>query len=255
VSLVEFRVDDAVGIITLQNPPMNALSAAVTSDLVAAVTAAEDPAIRAVVVTGSPHFAAGADITEFRTALESGGGDTLANRLGDAVVRLEALAKPVIAAVHGFALGGGLEIAMGCDFRFLAEDAKVGQPEIKLGIIPGAGGTQRLTRLVGTALARELVYSGRFVEPEEAIASGLADKVFPADALLDETLQHARAWTTGPTAAIGLAKRAINEGWGLPLGQALDVERAAFDEVFGTADAAEGVDAFLGKRSPDFSGR
>ena len=255
MSLVEYEADGAVGIITLRNPPVNALSSALAADLATAVAEAADPAIRAVVVTGSPHFAAGADITEFSAALEAGGGDSLANRLGDAILRLEALAKPVIAAVRGFALGGGLELAMGCDFRFLADDAKVGQPEIKLGIIPGAGGTQRLTRLVGTALARDLIYSGRFVEPDEALAAGLADKVFPADALVEESLEHARAWATGPTAAIGLAKRAINAGWGLPLHDALDVEAEAFDEVFGTGDAAEGVAAFLGKRSPEFTGR
>jgi len=255
VSLVDYSTDGAVAVITLQHPPVNALSSAVAADLDAALDQASDPAVRAVVVTGSPHFAAGADITEFEAAFESGDRDQLANRLGEVIIHLEALPKPVIAAIRGFALGGGLEVAMGCDFRFVAEDSKLGQPEIKLGIIPGAGGTQRLTRLVGVAKARDIVYTGRFVEPDEALAIGLADMVLPADDLLAGAMEHATAWATGPTTAIGLAKRAINEGWGLPLEQALEVERLAFDQVFASADAREGVSAFLAKQKPDFSGR
>ena len=183
MSLVEYTVEGAVAVLTLNRPPVNALSAALAADLEAAVARAADPAVRAVVVTGSPHFAAGADIGELKAAA-SGSDDTpLAWRLSAALLALEALPKPTIAAVRGFALGGGLELALACDFRYLAEDARVGLPEIKLGIFPGAGGTQRLPRLVGLGKAREMIYTGRHLKAAEALAIGLADKVVPADDL------------------------------------------------------------------------
>ena len=211
--------------------------------------------MRAVVVTGSPHFAAGADIAEFKAAMESGAGDVLATKLSAAILALERLPKPVLAAVRGFALGGGLELALGCDFRYLAEGARVGQAEITLGLIPGAGGTQRLPRLVGLARARELVYGGRQVDAPEALAIGLADSVVPDDELEDVTLGAARELAAGPTAALAAAKRALNEGWGLELSAALAVEAAGFSACFSSEDAAEGVAAFLEKRTADFSGR
>ncbi len=211
--------------------------------------------MRAVVVTGAPHFAAGADITEFEVVFEGGLEGSPAQSLGSTFRALELLEKPVIAAVRGFALGGGLELALACDFRYLADDAKVGQPEINLGIIPGAGGTQRLTRIVGVGRARDLVYSGRQVAADEALAMGLADRVVPADELLDAALESARTWALGPTAAIGIAKRAINDGFGMGLEEALQLERDLFAGVFDTADAREGVSAFLEKRKAEFQGR
>ncbi len=255
MSLVGYDVNGPVAVVTLDHPPVNALSSRLAEDLDAAIARAEAPEVRAVVVTGSPHFAAGADITEFREAFSGDGGDGLANRLSDVISRLERLPKPVLAAVRGFALGGGLELAMGCDFRFLAEDAKVGQPEIKLGIIPGAGGTQRLPRLVGMGRARDIVYTGRFVDAAEALAIGLADRVVPAEELLDAAMEHAGILAAGATVAIGLAKRVMNDGVGVPLHRGLEMEGEAFDRAFGTEDAREGVDAFLAKRSPEFRGR
>jgi enoyl-CoA hydratase/carnithine racemase len=255
MSLVSFEIDGPVAVVTLDHPPVNALSSRLTEDLDAAIDRAEDAGVRAVVVTGSPHFAAGADITEFQAAFSEDRSDALANRLSEVIARLERLPKPVIAAIRGFALGGGLELAMGCDFRFLAEDARVGQPEIKLGIIPGAGGTQRLARLVGLGRARDIVYTGRFVDAAEALGIGLADRVVPADALLDAALEHAVSLGAGATAAIGLAKRVMNDGVGVPLARGLEMETEAFNEAFRTADAREGVDAFLTKRPPEFRGR
>ncbi|HEY3427031.1 MAG TPA: enoyl-CoA hydratase/isomerase family protein, partial [Acidimicrobiia bacterium] len=172
MDLVEFTVDGAVALVRLNRPPVNALSAELSNDLLEAFTMAADPAVRAVVVTGQPHFAAGADIKGFQSVYDDGGEQKLASTLVEAVWVLDRLEKPTIAAVHGYALGGGLELAMGADFRFLAEDAKVGQPEIKLGLIPGAGGTQRLQRLVGFQRAKDIVYSGRQVGAEEALAIG-----------------------------------------------------------------------------------
>lgn len=254
MSLVHIERHGAVAVITLNRPPVNALSAELVDEIDQAVTAAEDGAVRAVIITGSPHFAAGADITGFQAAFDAGTPDALATRLGDVVRHLETLPKPVIAAVRGYALGGGLELAMGADFIYLAEDAHVGQPEIKLGLIPGAGGTQRLTRICGWALAKELVYSGRFVSADEALHVGIASKVVATDELLSVAMADAADWAQGPTVAIGAAKHAMNEGWGRAIDDALRIEQEGFAKCFTTDDAREGVGAFLEKREPSFSG-
>ena len=255
MSLAEFSTDGAVAIVRLARPPVNALSEELSADLYEAFGRCEDPEIRAVVVTGKPHFAAGADIKGFQAVYESGGEEQLAHNLSRAANRLEGLKKPTIAAIHGYALGGGLELAMGADFRFLADDAQVGQPEIKLGIIPGAGGTQRLQRLVGYQKCKDIVFSGRFVGAEEALAIGLADRVLAADELFDETMNAAKEWAEGPTLGLAAAKQAINQGHGEPMDKALEVEAAAFHECFWTDDAREGVAAFIEKRQPNFQGR
>ncbi len=254
MELVSYTTEGAVGVIELTRPPVNALSEELVEDLDEAISLASDPAVRAVVITGRPHFAAGADISRFKVAHDTGARALEGLRIVEATRRMEQLAKPVIAAVFGYALGGGLEVAMGADFRYLAEDARVGQPEVKLGIIPGAGGTQRLPRLVGMGRARELVYSGRQIDAAEALEIGLADKVFPADQLLEAALADAAVYAAGPSVAIGVAKKAINEGWGLPIDQALAVEAEAFDEAFASDDAREGVSAFLEKRRAQFGG-
>ena len=253
--LVEYSVDGAVALVRLNRPPVNALSEELSQDLLEAFTRATDPAVRAVVVTGQPHFAAGADIKGFREAYASGREERLASSLAEAITALEDLAKPVIAAIHGYALGGGLELSMGADFRYLAEDALVGQPEIKLGLIPGAGGTQRLQRLVGHQKARDIVYSGRFVAPEEALAIGLADKVAPSAGLLEMAMTDAGIWAEGPTPALTAAKRALNHGWGKPILEGLAIEADEFNKTFWTDDAKEGVAAFVEKRQARFTGR
>ncbi len=254
MELVEYSIEGAVALVRLNRPPVNALSAELSRDLLEAFTLAQDPAVRALVVTGHPHFAAGADIKGFQEAYDSGVEETLASSLVEAVWILDRLEKPTIAAIHGYALGGGLELAMGADFRFLAEDARVGQPEIKLGLIPGAGGTQRLQRLVGFQKAKDIVYTGRQVGAEEALAIGLADRVFPTDSLLDEAMQAAAEWAMGPTRALTAAKLALAEGHNRPLPEAMEIEAQAFDDSFWTQDAREGVAAFIGKRPANFSG-
>ena len=252
---VEVTVDGAVALVRLNRPPVNALAADVALELREAFEYCADPDIRAVVVTGEPHFAAGADIKGFQATFDAGGKERSASTLQEAITALELLEKPTIAAVHGYALGGGLELAMGADFRYLAEDAKVGQPEILLGLIPGAGGTQRLARLVGYQRAKELVFTGRQVTAEEAFEIGLADKVFPTDQLLDVTMTEAGEWARRPTRAIAAAKRAMNSGFGLPVSEGLLVERDAFNDSFQTEDAREGVAAFIAKREAEFRGR
>ncbi|MPZ53525.1 MAG: enoyl-CoA hydratase/isomerase family protein [Acidimicrobiia bacterium] len=254
MSMVQKTIEGAVALVELQRPPVNALSGDLAAELSSVFNECRDPAIRAVVVTGRPHFAAGADIKGFQESFDAGADGKLAPSVADAVADLEALEKPTIAAVHGFALGGGLELAMGADFRYLAEDARVGQPEINLGIIPGAGGTQRLPRLIGFQAAKELVYSGRHVEPSEALDLGIADRVHPANEVLDRAMADAAEWAKGPTLALAAAKRALAGGWGAPLQEGLSVEAEAFATAFGTADAREGVAAFIEKRTPEFKG-
>lgn len=253
-SLVEYSVDGAVALIRLNRPPVNALSEELSRDLLEAFTRAGDTEIRAVVITGHPHFAAGADIKGFQASYDSGQKERLASSLVEAIWALDRLAKPTIAAVHGYALGGGLELSLGADFRYLAEDAKVGQPEIKLGLIPGAGATQRLARLVGFQRAKDIVYSGRQVGAEEALAMGLADRVYAGDQLLEESLKSAAELAQGPTLAIAAAKRALAGGWGKPLPEGMAVEAEAFNESFWTDDAREGIAAFIEKRPPKFEG-
>ncbi len=251
---VDVTVDGAVALVRVDRPPMNALSDEVGQELMSAFLQCEDSSIRAVVVTGQPHFAAGADIKDFKKTFDSGGKERPASTLLDAIRILETLGKPTIAAVHGYARGGGCELSLGCHFRYMADDATIGQPEILLGIIPGAGGTQRLQRVIGFQKAKELIYTGRQVGAEEGLAIGYADKVAAKDELLDLALSDATEWATGPTVALAAAKRALADGRGLPLEDALAVEQAAFRVSFTSDDAVEGVNAFVEKREAHFKG-
>jgi enoyl-CoA hydratase/carnithine racemase len=253
--MVQYSTDGAVAVVRLDRPPVNALSDQLAAELDEAFAMAEDPEVRAVVLMGEPNFAAGADIKEFQEAQESASDQPIAGTLRDAIRRLETLPKPSIAAIFGFALGGGLELAMGADMRYMASDARVGQPEIKLGLIPGAGGTQRLTRLVGLSKARDIVYTGRFVVADEALSIGLADKVVPADELFAIAMSDAVVLASGPTVALAAAKRALTEGWGRTIEEALEIEADAFNETFRSEDATEGVTAFVTKRETIFRGR
>ena len=255
MAIVEFDVTDAVATITLNRPPGNALNAELIAAIDAAIGDAEDVAVRAVLITGHPHFAFGADITGFQAAFDTGAQDRQSAGLAAVVARLEALPKPTIAAVHGVALGGGLELAMGADLRFFSDDARVGQPEVLLGLIPGAGGTQRLPRIVGYQRAKEMCLSGRHVRAEEALAIGLADRVVPSDELLTVAAEAAREFAMGPTAAYAAVKRAIGGGWDLSQSEGLALEAEQFGEAFATDDARAGVAAFLAKESPEFLGR
>ncbi len=252
---VEITVDDAVALVRLNRPPVNALSRQVIEELKEAFEQCQDDSIRAVVVTGQPHFAAGADIKSFKETLDAGSKESTAAALRDAVDVLDSLEKPTIAAVHGYALGGGCELSLGCDFRYMAEDAHIGQPEILLGLIPGAGGTQRLQRLVGFQTTKELVYSGRQVGALEAAEIGYADRVAPNDDLLELAVADARQWATKATAAIGAAKKALAAGLGHDLDEGTRVETEQFQRSFASEDAVEGVNAFVEKREADFSGR
>lgn len=254
MELVNYSLRDGVAIITLNRPPVNALNSELIADIDEAVGMAEATDVRAVVITGAPHFAAGADITGFQKTFESGGDERQASGLSEAIARLANLEKPTIAAINGFALGGGLELAMGADFRYMAETAKVGQPEILLGIIPGAGGTQRLARLVGPQKCKELCMTGRHVRSDEALALGIADKVAPDDELLALAMEDATAFAQGPTQAYAAVKRAVSRGFDQPLEEGLAIEAEQFARAFASADAKVGVAAFIAKEKPTFSG-
>ena len=254
MGLVEYTVADGVGTITLARPPVNALNGELIDAIDNAIDLAADPSVRAVVITGAPHFAAGADISGFRAAQANGVSDGLASHLESVVAHLEALEKPTIAAITGYALGGGLELAMGADFRYLGAGAKVGQPEVLLGIIPGAGGTQRLARLVGPQRCLELCYTGRQVGAEEALDLGIADKVVADEDVLTTALADAATFAAGPTRAYAAIKKAVRDGFGRPLEDGLRIEAEGFTDVFGTDDAKAGVEAFLAKEKASFSG-
>jgi len=252
---VRIETDGGVATIRIDRPPANALARAVSVELSeAAGTVTRDEAVRAVVVWGGERiFAAGADIR----AMVSYGPEEIATDVGgleQACRDLEAIPKVTIAAINGFALGGGLEIALACDFRFAAKDARLGLPEIKLGIIPGSGGTQRLPRLVGLAKARDLIYTGRQVPAGEALDIGLVDRVAPAADAIGLATQMARSFVEGPSLAYAAAKRALAAA-DRPLEEGLRVEREAFVALFATRDQEEGMRAFLDKREPRFEGR
>jgi enoyl-CoA hydratase/carnithine racemase len=252
---VRLETGDGIGTIRLERPPMNALNTQVQEELrEAAHAAAGDPSIRAVVVYGGEKvFAAGADITEFTTTTYQ----QMSVRAGELSSAFDAVAKipkPVVAAVTGYALGGGCELALACDWRVVAADAKMGQPEIKLGLIPGAGGTQRLARLVGPARAKDLVFSGRMVDADEALRNGLADRVVPAADVYATAVELVRPYTNGPALALRAAKLAIDGGLGMDLASGLVWESQLFAGLFATADRVEGTTAFLEKRKPKFTG-
>jgi enoyl-CoA hydratase len=252
---VRVERDGAVATIRLDRPPANAFARPVSLELSEAARAvAADEAIRAVVIWGGERiFAAGADIKEMVDA----GPEEIAGHVGaleQACGDVAAIPKPVIAAINGFALGGGLEVALACDLRFAAEDAQLGLPEIKLGIIPGSGGTQRLPRLIGLARARELVLSGRSVDAAEAFEISLVDRVAAAAKIHATAIEEARRYAEGPTLAYAAAKRALDAS-DRPLSEGLRAERDAFVPLFATHDQKEGMRAFLEKREPRFEGR
>ena len=255
---LEYHVGTAgerVTIICLDRPKVNAISPELTDDLMKCVRAINADLPGAVVVYGGPKiFAAGADIARF------GGPDEariIGNALRTTFDALAAIPRMVIAAVAGYALGGGCELALACDVRLVAESAVFGQPEILLGIIPGAGGTQRLARLVGPAKAKDICLSGRQIKADEALRIGLADRVVPTQALLDEALAWACEFARGPVSAQGYAKRAIDGGLNGSLADGLTLEQDMFVAAFRTADAPIGIKSFLenGPGKAAFTGR
>lgn len=248
--------DGPIATVTItREQALNALSSSVLSELLAAQAEVEaDADGRVVILTGAgpKAFVAGADIAEMKDM--SPGEAAALSELGGAVCRgIEHSAKPWIAAVNGFALGGGLELAMACDFIFAAESANVGQPEVKLGVIPGFGGTQRLLRRVGVAKAKHLIFSGDLIPAAEALRIGLVDAVFPGGEVMAAAVRTAQTIAKNGPLAVAEAKRVIHLGQSLPLDGALALESRAFGNLFATADQREGMAAFSAKRAANFT--
>jgi enoyl-CoA hydratase/carnithine racemase len=249
------RRDDGVAVIRLDRPKLNPLSRALLADLHGVVRQLEaDPPGAVVVWGGERCFSAGADVGEFS---DSARGAEIAQGFHEALDALAALPRATIAAITGYALGGGLELALACDFRFAAEGAKLGQPEVLLGVIPGGGGTQRLPRLIGVSAAKEMIFSGRQVLAEEARALGLVDRVVSRERAFEEAVTAARHFAAGAVLAQALAKKAIDDGSSTSLSDGLALERRLFAEVFSTEDARAGVKSFLegGPGKARFEGR
>ena len=255
---VRLEIDQAVAVIRLDRPPMNALNAQVQDEIAAAAAqVSADQEVRAVIIYGGERvFAAGADIKEMAEATYSQmAADT--RRLQEAFTAVAKIPKPVVAAITGYALGGGLELALCADFRVAGESARVGQPEILLGVIPGAGGTQRLPRLVGPARAKDIVYTGRFVGAAEALAIGLVDRVVPDADVYQAARDLVDRYVGGPAVALRAAKQAIDEGLDVDLDSGLEIERLNFAGLFATEDQRTGMRSFIenGPGKATFAGR
>jgi enoyl-CoA hydratase/carnithine racemase len=252
---VSLEVKDAVATLTLQRPPMNALNRQMQSEIrEAAIEVAARRDVGAVVIYGGPKvFAAGVDIKEMNGMTYQ---DILraSTDLQDCFNAVARIPQPTIAAVTGYALGGGCELALCCDLRIAADDARLGQPEILLGIIPGAGGTQRLPRLIGVSRAKDLILTGRHVDAVEAMSFGMVNSVVPADDTYSAACELAGRLARGPALALRAAKEAIDHGMDVDLATGLDIERVRFAALFATDDQSEGMAAFVAKRPPSFTG-
>jgi enoyl-CoA hydratase len=252
-----YSKQDRIGTIQLNRPrSLNALNAQLLGELKAVVADIEqDPEVGVVIITGhQKFFAAGADIKEISgldSPVKAHAFVTVAQSTFNSI---ESLSKPVIAAVSGLALGGGCELALACDIRLAADNARFGQPEIKIGVIPGGGGTQRLPRIIGLGRAKELLFTGEPINAAEAYRVGLVNRVLPVDELMEAAVQLAQTLLKQPPFALGMTKMAVNDGANMDLASALAHEARCFALLFGTKDQKEGMAAFIEKRPPDFKG-
>ena len=257
---IRIEVDDQIALLTIDHPPVNSFNKQVITELDEAVDQVmADDEVKAVVITGggTNAFVAGADIPEIKELLENpeeGYGEARAfiERGQGVNLKIETANKPVIAAINGFCLGGGLELAMACHMRICSDRARLGQPEINLGLIPGWGGTQRLPRIVGKAKALEMILTGDMITAQEAYRVGLVNKVVPAGAILKEARGLARKIVSKSKFPIAATLRAVNEGVENPVEQGLQIEKEQFVGLADTEDIREGVSAFLEKRQPEF---
>ncbi len=255
MSVVLVEREDAVGVVLMNRPEaLNALSAELMDAVVAALQELDDDvAVRCIVIGGNERaFAAGADIGQLAAATPI---ELYENRRVGRFDAIRALRTPLVAAVSGYCLGGGCELAMACDLIVASETAQFGQPEINLGVLPGAGGTQRLTRAVGKSLAMDVILTGRFLSAQEALQAGLVARVVAREAWLDEAKRVAREIASKSPVSVRLAKEAVDQAFESPLASGIEFERRAFYLARASEDATEGLTAFVEKRKPDFKGR
>jgi enoyl-CoA hydratase len=254
-----FERDGGVATITVNREKvLNALNAATTAEIYRALREVEDDdGLRVAIITGKGEkaFIAGADINELRASPSATAARTMSQTSHEVGLYIARMTKIVIAAINGFALGGGCELAMSCDIRLAADSARLGQPEINLGIIPGWGGTQRLTRLVGPGMSKLLNLTGDMMSAEEALRIGLVERVYPAGELMGAAQKLAEQIASKAPLAVAAIKQAVNRGMDMPLAEACMFEAALFGEVVATEDAKEGTGAFLEKRKPTWKGR
>jgi enoyl-CoA hydratase len=245
--------EDELAIVKINRPPVNALNSEVVTEIHQMIDELEkDEQVKVIILTGEGKaFVAGADISEM-VDFDNAGGAEFSKKGQAAFDKIENTPKPVIAAINGFALGGGCEIAMACDIRIAVEGAKLGQPEVNLGVIPGFAGTQRLPRLVGKGKAKELIFTGNMISAEEAEQIGLVNQVLTADELMNTAKEMAKTIASKGPAAVRAAKLAINEGVNYELSKGLEIENQAFAKLFETEDQKEGMKAFLEKRKPEW---
>lgn len=251
------EINDELAVISINNAPVNALNATVLSELDMIIEElSANSSVQVVIVTGAGEkaFVAGADIKEFLN-IDAASGKVLARRGQEIFTKLSTLKQPVIAAVHGFALGGGCELALACDIRIASENTVIGVPEVSLGVIPGYGGTQRLPRLVGSGRAMSMIFTGDPIKAEEALRIGLVDKVVPIGEALNEAKAMARKILSRGPLAVQAAKRAVYNGLKLSLEEGMALEADCFGELCNSEDQKEGASAFLGKRKPDFKSK
>jgi enoyl-CoA hydratase len=256
--MISLEKDGPLAIVTLTNPPLNVFHPQMAAELDACFTSlATDPEVVVAILTGQGEraFCAGFDIKEFPNIMAPGAAERLTQVLHASLGKIAHLGKPTIAAVNGLALGGGLELSMACDIRIVAANAQMGQPEIKLGLLPGAGGTQRLPRLVGAGIAKELMYLGDPIGAEEAYRLGLANKVVPVGTSLAAAKQMGQSIAGMAGVALRYIQEAVNQGLDTTLDAGLQIEAERFAKVFQTEDAREGVEAFINKRRPNFRHR
>lgn len=256
---IRTEVEDRIALLTIDHPPVNSFNTRVVTELDEALDALlVDDEVKAIVITGggTNAFVAGADIPEIQKLLDEPDGLRTASEQGQALfVKIDQADKPIIAAINGFCLGGGLELAMACHMRICSDRARLGQPEINLGIIPGWGGTQRLARHVGKGKALEIILTGDMITAQEAYRIGLVNKVVPAGAVLKEARGLARKIVSKSKLPVSAALRAVTKGLKAPIEEGLTLESNEFGALADTEDAHEGVSAFLEKRQPEFKDR
>jgi len=256
---IRSEVADRIAVLTINHPPVNSFNTQVVTDLSEALDQAlVDDEVKVIVITGggTNAFVAGADIPEIKALLDQPGGLRTASEQGQTLfLQIAKATKPIIAAINGFCLGGGLELAMACHMRICSDRARLGQPEMNLGIIPGWGGTQRLSRLVGKGKAIELILTGDMITAQEAYRLGLVNKVVPAGAVLKEARGLARKIVSKSKIPLAAALRAISGGLQVPIEEGLQIEAEEFGNLEDTEDASEGVSAFMEKRRPQFRDR